>query len=449
MKFLFFTAVLFFITFTRAFAFDVTLLQNNKESFSRMVTKDDRKALSSWMEEHRLLTELKSKAKEVFRSTMTTFAAREAQCDAGLASLLIQNAKDAGVIMEASELRSLLVLLREENQIDDILMKVILDSEVVRFDVANATRWKRPKTPRKLTIPANFDLKRYLSFVTPFPDEVNHCSIGRYFRMREMLTFKTTKERDNLMWRLAHAGLRDGLIDTATFHKLEALRLNYVLDWNHYAYNYLQMVTFAKDKMAKTRELVATSSSSVKYVSRKEKLTQRGRIYKVYSPTQVMIMSNVIEKLAKRMDARRVELVFQYGAEPGTSDSQIYVLSPMEQYRVSIKMMKKEMGELMRADLFKGTGISYEDIIASAFETGLIKSTELDQILKFEEFWNPKAPSRFRTYANFAFSIAGTATFYLPPPFNLMGAVALMLTQSRLMPTTAPVDPDDNWNVII
>ncbi len=414
-----------------------------------MVTKNDRKALSSWMEEHRLLTELKSKAAQIFRATMTTFVARETQCDPGLATLLIQNAKNAGVIVESSELRTLLVLLREGNQIDDILMKVILDSEVLRTDIANASKWKRPMTPRNLTIPANFDLKKYLGLVAPFPDEVNHCSIGRYFRMSEMLTFKTTKERDNLMWRLAHAGLRDNLIDSATFHKLEALRLNNALDWNHYTYNYLEMVENAKDKMAKTRELVSTNSSSVNYVSRKEKLTQRGRLYKVYSPTQVMIMSNVIEKLARRMDARRVELVFQYGAEPGTSESQIYVLSPMEQYRVSIKMMKKEMGELMRGDIFKGTGITYEDIIASAYETGLIKSAELDQILKFEEFWNPKAPSRFRTYAQFAFSIAGTATFYLPPPFNLMGAVALMLTQSRVMPTTAPVDPDNNWNVII
>jgi hypothetical protein len=121
----------------------------------------------------------------------------------------------------------------------------------------------------------------------------------------------------------------------------------------------------------------------------------------------------------------------------------------MEQYRVSVKMMKKEMAELMRGDLFKNTGISYEDIIASSFETGLIKSSELDQILKFEEFWNPKAPSRFRTYANFAFSVAGTATFYLPPPWTLMGAVALMFTQSRIMPSTATPDADDNWNVII
>lgn len=448
MKFLLFFCVLIFISITRAFAFDVTLLQNNKEANSRIVTKKDRANLSDWVEEHRLGDQLNAKAASVFRATMIAFEARESQCDVGMDSLLISHAVNAGVIIDATELRNLLVLLRDQNQMDDILLNVFLKSDEVRTDIANAVRWMRPKSPRNLVAPPKLDVKKYFSFINGWPDDVTNCSIGRYFRMAEMLTYKTKTERDNMMWKMAHIGLRDGIIDVVTFHRLEALRLNYVLDWDHYSYNYLEMVTSAKDKLAKQREIVSTNTFSERYVSRKEKLTQRGRLYKTYSPTQVMIMASVIEKLARRMDARRVELIFQYGAEQGT-DTQTYVLSPMEQYRVSIKLMKKEMAELMRGDLFKNTGISYEDIIASSFETGLIKSSELDQILKFEEFWNPKAPSRFRTYAQFAFSLAGTATFYLPPPWNLMGAVALMFTQSRIMPTTVAPDSDDNWNVII
>ena len=450
MKFLLFLCVLIFISFTRAFALDVTLLQNNKESFSRMVTKSDRSDLREWMERHRLGEGLKAAAAQFFRSTMMTYSARSAQCDMGLSSLFISNAMKAGLIESEEELRVLLVLLRDDNQMDDVLMSIILKGAEIQADIDDAGRWKKPKVPRGLLpAPEKLDLKKYFSLVTPWPDEVNNCSIGRYFRMAVMLTYKNAEERNKIMWRVAHVGLRDGLIDTLTFHRLEALRLNSALDLNYYAYNYLSMLEAAKDKLAKTRELVSTNNLSTKYVSRKEQLTQRGRLYKVFSPSQVMIMAGVIEKLARRMDARRVELVFQYGQEPGSSDSQIYVLSPMEQYRVSIKMMKKEMAELMRGDLFKGTGITYADIIASSYETGLLKSSELDQILKFEEFWNPKAPSRFRTYASFAFNIAGTATFYLPPPFNLMGAVALMFTQSRLMPSREAPDPDDNWNVII
>lgn len=448
MKFFFFLAVLFFISFTKAFAFDVTLLRNNKESFSRLITKKDRAAVSSWERNHRLGAELRAEAGAMFRDVMKGLAESESQCDLGLPASLIQKGMEAGIIQDASELRKLLVLLRDANEMDDILMSVILTAEETRKDIAAATRWVKPKTPRGLRpAPAGLDLKKYFGYVTSWPDEVNHCSIGRYFRMSEMLTYKNRQERDTIMWRLAHIGVRDGHIDVATFHRLEALRLNQVMNWDHYAYGYLDMVKNAKDKMVTVREETATNTFSENYVSRKEKLTQRGKLYKVFSPTQVMIMSTVIEKLSRRMDARRVELSFQYG-EDAEGEREIYVLSPMEQYRVSINMMKKEMGELMRGDLFKGTGISYEDIIASAYETGLIKSEELDHILKFEEFWNPRGPSRFRTYANFAMSIAGTATVYLPPPWNLIGAVALMVTQSATMQRTKP-DPDDNWNVII
>lgn len=448
MKFLLFFCVLIFISTTKSFSFDVTLLQNNKEANSRIITSKDRIRILNWVKDHRLGEELKSRAVAAFHFTLKTYQSREGQCDLGLSSLLIANAKDAGVIIESSDLKDFLVYLREENQIDDILLSVILRSEDVRIDINNAHRWVAPKTPRNLSAPDGIDLQKYFQLVSVWPDEIEFCSIGRYFRMAQMLKYKTNVERDNLMWRLAHVGLKSGMINVLTFHRLEALRLNSVLDWDHYSNSYLEMVMTAKDKLAKDRELIATNTFSERYVSRKEKLTQRGRLYKVYSPTQVMIMASVIEKLAKRMDARRVELIFQYGDVSG-EETQTYVLSPMEQYRVSIKMMKKEMAELMRGDLFKNTGISYEDIIASSYETGLIRSSELDQILKFEEFWNPKAPSRFRTYANFAFSIAGTATFYLPPPWNLMGAVALMFTQSRTMPTTATPDPDDNWNVIL
>jgi len=69
-------------------------------------------------------------------------------------------------------------------------------------------------------------------------------------------------------------------------------------------------------------------------------------------------------------------------------------------------------------------------------------------ILKFEDFWNPKE-QKWRTYLGFAFSIVGSATFYLPPPWNIVGAIALVVTQTQLSKGQKKPDPDDNWNVVI
>ena len=106
------------------------------------------------------------------------------------------------------------------------------------------------------------------------------------------------------------------------------------------------------------------------------------------------------------------------------------------------------MGEVMRSELFRGTSIQYEDLVSAAYETGLIKSDELEMILKFESFWNPKDP-KWKIYTNFVFSILGTTAFYLPPPWNVVGALALIVTQTQLNKKKKNADSDDNWNTVI
>jgi hypothetical protein len=120
----------------------------------------------------------------------------------------------------------------------------------------------------------------------------------------------------------------------------------------------------------------------------------------------------------------------------------------MEKYRVSINMLKKEMAETMRSENFAGLPIEYEDLVSAAFETGYIKSDELDPIIKFEEIWNPKE-KKWKTYANFAFSLVGSASFYLPPPWNIVGAIGLVVIQSKLIDKKRPADPEDSWNSVI
>jgi hypothetical protein len=147
------------------------------------------------------------------------------------------------------------------------------------------------------------------------------------------------------------------------------------------------------------------------------------------------------------MDAHRVAINFQYTNTPD-SELETYVLSPMERYRLSIKLLRKDLGEVQRSELFRNTNVEYEDLVTAAYETGLIKSEELELILKFEEFWDPKE-EKWKIYANFAFSVLGTASFYLPPPWNIIGAIALVVTQTQLNKKQQKADPDDNWNVVI
>lgn len=430
-------------------AFEVKLLANNKESYSRLITKKDLADLEVWKRQHRLQKEeLKARSLLALQETFNEMEKIDTNCELGLVARLQSDAKKHSVIAHDAELPDFIVYLRASDLIDDILYKLLLDATQVSQDfVAYAT--VRPGKPFNVVTRqnANVDLAKFYAPVKTWPDDIQKCSLDTYFLMTQELTAKNSKDRDNQMLKLNYLAYRDGVISLATYNKLEVLRNRRVLEWNVYFKRYADVINNAKDKLTKNPELRAENDFTVEYVSRKEKLTQRGNLYRTFNSTQIMMLAQIIEKTAKRMDAKQVSLHWQYTDDP-EGETEIYIFSPMEQYRAAIKMLRKDLAEVMRSEAFRNTNLEYEHLIAAAFEAGFIKSEELDYVLEFEEFWNPKTP-KWKTYANFAFSLAGTAAFYLPPPWNIIGAIGLVLTQSGLIDRNQNPDEDDNWNVII
>ncbi|WPU65932.1 hypothetical protein [Peredibacter starrii] len=434
---------------TNANAFDVRLLANNKEANSRLLSANDLTNLQQWIQQHRLEeAELKSRARIVLQETMNEEEKIDTTCEVGLITRLTNKARSQDILGPSEELHMFSMYLRKNDMIDDIFFRLLKDSTSVRLDLINRVNARLPfMRPNNSGMENGLDIKKLYEPFQTWPDDVKTCTLDTYFNMVVKLTWKTAKERDTKIKNLNYHAYRQGVIDLAIYNKLEVLRNRAVLEWPITFKRYIDVVNNAKDKLTKNPEISTDHTFSEKYVSRKERLTQRGRLFKNFNSTQIMMLAQIIERTAKRMDAKQVSLNWQYTEDP-QGETEVYIFSPMEQYRAAIKMLRKEMGEVMRSEAFKNTGLEYDDLIAAAYETGFIKSEELDYVLKFEDFWNPQNP-KWKTYASFAFSLAGTATFYLPPPWNIIGAVALVLTQSKVMNVGNQPDPDDNWNVII
>lgn len=433
---------------TSAEAFDVKLLANNKEAFSRELSKEQTSEAVQWGSKHHLKSDLKTRALTALANTFNVMEKIDTTCEVGLVKQLQTDAKSNQVISDDSETQVLINYLRQQDLIDDVLYKLLRDSALVQSDLISLAD-ERPARPFNVYTRQNAGIdveKMYQPFKT-WPDDVKKCTLNTYFDMVNTLTFKNGKDRDSQMSKLNYIAYVNGTIDLEKYNKLMVLQERGVYDWPVYFRRYADIINNAKDKLTKSPEAKATHNFTVEYVSKRDKLTQRGNLYRTYNSTQVMMLAQIIEKTAKRMDARNVSLNWQYTDDPN-GEREIYVLSPMEQYRAAIKMLRKDMAEVMRSDAFRGTGLEYDHLIAAAFEAGFIKSHELDQVLKFEDFWNPKTP-RWKAYANFAFSIAGSATFYLPPPWNIIGAIGLVLTQTKLVNGDQAPDADENWNVII
>lgn len=431
-------------------AFDVTRLANNKESVSKVIKSKHERSINKWVARFGNWDMARSKAVSALSRTMNAFERRDAYCDVGFAQLLKEQAQRSELITGSEEFTTFVAFLRTENLIDDILLTNILKSDDLAKALSEASKTNAglPPMNRHNEDTKNVDVQKTYSEFRTWPDEVSRCSVGTYYRLMLTLTWKNNRERDNLLSRLNYIALEKKVISIETYNKLEILREKNVFDWNIYVKSYIDIVTNAKDKLSPTgKPQNDPSVFATKYVERKERLTQRGRLYQQFDSTQVMMLADIINKTAKRMDAHYVSINFQYTNTPD-SEREIYVLSPMERYRLSIKMLRKDMGEVMRSELFKNTSVEYEDLVTAAYETGLIKSEELDMILKFEEFWNPKQ-EKWKVYANFAFTILGTASFYLPPPYNIIGAIALVVTQTQIDKKQQKPDADDNWNVVL
>lgn len=434
---------------TDAMAFDVRLLANNKEAYSRELSQNDMHDSVIWAKQHKLGADLKARALQALQQTFNEMERIDTNCELGLVARLQLDARNLGIIKNNSEVMDLIVYLRSQDMIDDILFRLLRDSANISSDFLQAGNGIRSSRPMNLYTRQNsgVDLEKIYAPFKKFPDDVTSCAFDALWNLQSNITYKSSKDRDSQLAKLNYMAMSHGVIDTVTFNKIETMRKMKVLEMPIFFKRYADVVNNAKDKLTKNPELKSLNDFSVEYVSRRDKLTQRGNLYRTYDSTQIMMLAQIIEKTAKRMDAKQAHLYWQYTDDPN-GEHEIYVLSPMEQYRAAIKMLRKDMAEVMRSDAFRGTGLEYEHLIAAAYEAGFIKSEELDYVLKFEELWNPKQP-KWKVYANFAFSLAGTASFYLPPPWNIIGAIGLVLTQSRVINNDQQPDPDDNWNVII
>ncbi len=413
-------------------------LKNNKEAFSRILTNKINKQIESWIKYHNFEKRvLKEKSELALSQSVAEMNKKNQWCEISFIQLLKKNALKELVITKNYDFINFLNYLRYTNQIDDLLLEILLNFNSLESKLSFIGN-KISTGPSTLNSP-------YSVFLN-WPSENNECLQDTYSNFLEQILKIHNRNDSKFVGKLNYKTLQLGIIDQKTFEKIEALRFENVNNYDLYLNSYIKNIRTVKDKLTENPEEKTEISFSEFYVYRRNNLTRRGKLYTEYTNTQILLMSQLIEKTAKRIDATQVHLYFQYDED--NLENEIYIFSPMEQYRIAVKMLRKDMAELKRSDLFRNTPVYYEDVIAAAFETGIISSKELNSVLEFDDLWNPRI-SKWKGIANFSLSIAGTATFLLPTPFNYVAAIALIFTQSKLAGGNNSNDPEDNENVII
>ncbi|WP_412474253.1 hypothetical protein [Halobacteriovorax sp. YZS-1-1] len=174
----------------------------------------------------------------------------------------------------------------------------------------------------------------------------------------------------------------------------------------------------------------------VDYISKrseKRKASRREVLLSKYNPFQIIYLRSMMERLLNRINADFVSINVVLDDEVVEE----IILDPLEQYRFAAKMIRKELGDLQNTNLFSSTNVSFEDILAASFETGLVNGEDLSTLETVEYVWNPKLTKgekrkRFIKRYGTIFVAAIPASVYFVKVFALVGIE--MLTDIKKEP---------------
>lgn len=382
---------------------------------------------------------------ELLAEAMDEFNDRSRACDLGLAEILEQKLQSRNI--SPTQHKEYLGILRAHNKIDDILYEILQKSLALQNKLELAAQ-APVKVDNRLLLFTPKVLKRndVSALYAPFkswPDEDSVCSLGAFYGLRADAANEKGKISKRELRILNTEAYHQGIISPDIYMKLQVLVDEDALDWPIYIGGYQDKIADAKNVMQYTEPLPLEDDMerfASEYVKRRKKLTRRKSLYYKYNATQIVMLAQVLERASMRMgldpdvETSTPEIVTNYVMRRDGSQSsftETYELSPAEQFEFARKRLRMDILELGASKTFAGKEIVYEDIIMAALETGYISHHDIEYVIKYDDIWNPDI-SPWDKFKKYAFSIAGTAAFYLPPPWNVVGAVGMVFINTKL-----------------
>jgi hypothetical protein len=441
-------------------------LRNDKEVLIRSIKKNERIKIA---EKFSNQTE-NSRITKVFYQTIKQFLELEdKQCELRLIDLIKQNFGTAQIDSSEQGLQDAFKMFRVTNAIDDIFYGILTS---INRDYANLGVLKldhkglRQLFKHKKLIEKN-DVKELFSGFSEWPDESSRCIYKEYVFVKSHVKNKKSKpsQSDKHLRVLTRKAFDEKVIDLATFNKLEYLRTkSTVNERNFWLEDYFKIIFNAKNKMRPikatydVKNLEDESDYSNERIKRFSRITRRKLLYNKYNETQIILLSQVLQKASRRMGvdpdtesmAPIITQEFHILNESGTRETYVEKteLDPQSQYNLARRLLRKDMTELQMMETFIGLKITHEDVVMAAFETGYITFEDIEFVVKYDDLWNPHK-SDFEKIVGFVGTIAGVSSIFLPPPWNITASIAIGIIEGLVLSTRKNGAENDNPSTFI
>ncbi len=366
---------------------------------------------------------------DVFQSSLATQKlGSECAVDLNNAFLLRLSQRD-------SELNflSALYILRKENQIDDVSLKILKDA----YDLKQTVVYEKNEE-ELFALEDSEKTSNLLKVITSFDNRFakQGCFDESYRLFYSELLRQDKKLSTAQVEALYYRAFSEKRISESTYVALEQARLNELESSSLGLGDYLQKLRSLRIQypLRDDKEKSDFVSSKVK----KLHLSRRQKLFSQYSDIQIIMMGNVVKTLRKRLEYDAVTIS---GYKDGVLQ-EIIPLEPMERFRFAIRALRKEMNLLALNTFFNGHAPDYMDLMTASYEIGIIPASELETVSSLEDIWNPKK-TFWEKASLWVKAFSSVATIVIPPPFGFVPALVLVAIEASMTQKKDPntIDP--------
>lgn len=358
-------------------------------------------------------------------------------------------------------------LLRSIHEIDDIFYELLvgINKDYFALKELKTTRRAQGLGLNHQKLFDKNDIPKMFNGFKQWPDESDDCVYAVYNDLKKQV--RTAKDEvpkgTNELHLLTLKALKDDLITLDTYHRLEYLRNKSFINKrnNLWLADYIDIIFKAKNRMVpetyvyQTKNIYEEHKFSSEKIKLFSKMTRRKLLYTKYTPTQIIMLSQLLKKAAERMGAdpdtisSTVVLTQKFTkkkkknenlseqeagidnyveARPEDVRIETLELDPQSQYNLARRRMRKDMLDLQVMDEFLKVQITFDDVVMAGLETGYVSLEDIALIVKFDDLWNPEVLP-VQKVLNFVFRVSGYASFYIPAPWNIVAMIALGVTE--------------------
>jgi hypothetical protein len=422
-----------------AWSFDMEILRNTKEAVSHNLNKKKILELKAHPDAQSAITRQRLLISHVLDDLIESNQVCELSY--GRQYYQLSQHKNYKLIVQDLE------IARAHNLIDDIMLDLTTSSVKLSLDVAKLEEKKLGRTFEVLG--DDIDEKDHrlsaIKEIQTLTDESKSCLTDKW----RMFAYHTLKHNDAKKIKNAQQikfltkAKKDGLISSYQYALSLMLIKNGINKKKLFLGNYLEITKTAKniyllEDVADNDLSTATEKFNTRHFKRLKKISRRKDLYAKYDLDQVLMLSQIMQDMNIRMSMENyienpsINLEYRYtDTRTGKEVVENTPLNYEDQINWARRMLLQDMTRLQNSEEFKYSYITYEDIITAALETGVINLDEVSYVLTYDDLWNPDTKPWDRI-KNYIFALGGTVTIFLPPPYNILGSLALVLIQTQI-----------------